>query len=1141
MEIPSSVTHIGYGAFRGCSSLSSVEIPSSVTSIESDTFYNCSSLSSVKIPSGVTSIGDSAFYNCSSLSSVEIPSGVTSIGNYEFFRCSSLSSVEIPSGVTSIGDSAFYYCSSLSSVEIPSGVTSIGDSAFYHCSSLSSVKIPSGVTSIEEWSFSDCHSLSSVEIPSSVTSIGMRAFNDCYKLSKISILNPDCVINDIDDGIGRTISRDTVIYGYDNSTAQSYAKKYNRKFISLGTAPEIPDDDNLISDFKIDIFKTGALNNTVTIFGTLILSDKAEVSSDILQKEVANIIWTSSDSSIVEVTGCIGDNSVDNRSAALMISIMSKKKGTVTITGTTSNGLTASCSVTISDLGEDDKGEDDNEIDYSFHNIQVYSSFPNCMIGVEQTCAILPVMAKDDDIIKNEKGWNFKVENNNIAEIQEYINTDFGTATRVVGKSAGTTKLHITHIPTGKTIDVPIFVNENTIVYNLSDVIALGEKKGVRNSGIYTTNYIASARKNGGYDISFDAYNGCSLEGAVEIYNSENQLIKVRKIDKFDRYQTGVEEVFKDGWNLVCSYVDGTIDSYTNSLYTKHTHIDEFFVPEGGYIIITNNMIDSLSVNIFNTIDIAFWMYATVKDITAEPTEEVKDDTKLKIREEVISRIIGSGEYKDAATKFQKKLADSISEKISIDTITSFTMNLLNESEVFFSDLDINLLDEFIKAMKSTGISIAKDIFKDYSGPSGKVLDMIFQSNAYLNRIMQVVDIIRTSNSKGVRIDVSAENKLISNDIIVENSDGSKFTNTDLIVVDITEEETSTYIIYLNSVSQVKIYNISLYQDNIIIQPENKIRLKVPLPATYNKDKCIIYRVEEDNSLTDMNAIYSDGYLVFETDHLSNYILYEKFSYSVTFDGNGASSGSMISLNDCLKDIQYVLPTNNYTRNNYKFNGWNTSQDGTGISFANGCTISNLAEINDENIVLYAQWTKSSNNSGNIDKTENDTEADKKSSEDDFDSNSKIINTIIQPVGKWIKDSIGWWYKNADGSYPANRWQFINNKWYFFNKAGYMVTGWILSNNKWYYLDTDGAMLEDSWVFYKNHWYFLKGGNGDMATGWILWKNQWYYLNADGSMKTGWLLDKDIWYYLNENGDMAVNCTTPDGYRVGSNGAWLNQ
>lgn len=78
-------------------------------------------------------------------------------------------------------------------------------------------------------------------------------------------------------------------------------------------------------------------------------------------------------------------------------------------------------------------------------------------------------------------------------------------------------------------------------------------------------------------------------------------------------------------------------------------------------------------------------------------------------------------------------------------------------------------------------------------------------------------------------------------------------------------------------------------------------------------------------------------------------------------------------------------------------------------------------------------------------------------------SNGNGPGSNVNQSGQWFQDGVGWWYRNADGSYTRNGWQLINNIWYCFNDVGYMRTGWINWNNVWYYCDvTTGAMLTNT-------------------------------------------------------------------------------
>ncbi|MDY3122716.1 MBL fold metallo-hydrolase [Suipraeoptans intestinalis] len=74
---------------------------------------------------------------------------------------------------------------------------------------------------------------------------------------------------------------------------------------------------------------------------------------------------------------------------------------------------------------------------------------------------------------------------------------------------------------------------------------------------------------------------------------------------------------------------------------------------------------------------------------------------------------------------------------------------------------------------------------------------------------------------------------------------------------------------------------------------------------------------------------------------------------------------------------------------------------------------------------------------------------------------------------KWVKDTVGWWYCYADGSWPSNKFVTIEGKVYYFSEEGYRQSGWIKVGEDWYYAETDGSIVFSKWIPYKGTWYYL--------------------------------------------------------------------
>lgn len=83
--LPSSVRHIGYSAFQGCTLLTEVNFPPTLESIGSYAFGYCSGITGIEIPETTHQLGYGAFYNCSNLQDFAIRCTAPPIVDYYFF------------------------------------------------------------------------------------------------------------------------------------------------------------------------------------------------------------------------------------------------------------------------------------------------------------------------------------------------------------------------------------------------------------------------------------------------------------------------------------------------------------------------------------------------------------------------------------------------------------------------------------------------------------------------------------------------------------------------------------------------------------------------------------------------------------------------------------------------------------------------------------------------------------------------------------------------------------------------------------------------------------------------------------------------------------------------------------------------
>lgn len=148
--------------------------------------------------------------------------------------------------------------------------------------------------------------------------------------------------------------------------------------------------------------------------------------------------------------------------------------------------------------------------------------------------------------------------------------------------------------------------------------------------------------------------------------------------------------------------------------------------------------------------------------------------------------------------------------------------------------------------------------------------------------------------------------------------------------------------------------------------------------------------------------------------------------------------------------------------------------------------------------------------------------------------NEKREEVIAKLIGKWITNNNGKWFGYPDGTYENTGFKKINEDTYYFQSNGYVKTGWLLDNGVWYYFNKDGIM-QTGWSGPGRQYYFDDAGK--------MLENQFtpdgYYVGSSGAyVKNGWVLNNGKYYYMNSAGKM-IKRSWVGSYYLGSDGVMV--
>lgn len=276
-------------------------------------------------------------------------------------------------------------------------------------------------------------------------------------------------------------------------------------------------------------------------------------------------------------------------------------------------------------------------------------------------------------------------------------------------------------------------------------------------SGMFVDNYKIAYGKDVAY-VTMDVYNRTAIYGSIDIYDKDGKYLRSERINRKKTMPTSIKDVVFDACGLFSDATSKELLTYRQNSYTQKTSIS-IEVPEGGYLVISNNSEESIGAAVFNFSD--FMLNAVLK-----LSEVVLKDAETEKAAESFSAAI-LGELKKISadqTDIAKDLAIWAQENYTIENQSDFVNQYVNHGITLFKKLDIdavNILMSCISDVAADQITgILERAFEKASGPAGIALRMAFDLTDWGNLLVQIDHLQQSHKAKTIHIIYPSEFEL---------------------------------------------------------------------------------------------------------------------------------------------------------------------------------------------------------------------------------------------------------------------------------------------------------------------------------------------------------------------------------------------